>query len=93
MPQQVRYQNEQWRVTDRNLESIDPQSEYVIPLTEILKIRDTGSAKFYDWPLQMSEKSWVDIEAFIAAFMFALDGVPFELLTLNATFEQARRRG
>ena len=91
MLQPVRYQNEQWRVTDRSIESLDPQSEYVIPLSEILKIRDAGGA-LYDWPVQMSEKSWVDIEAFIAAFLFAVNDVPFDRIMLNSSIEQARRR-
>lgn len=89
----VAYENQQWRVTDTTLESIDPRSKYVIPLAEILGIRETGRERFYKWPLQVAEKSWVDIEAFIAAFRFAVQGTPVDQVILEETITKSRQRG
>lgn len=59
----------QWAVTDVGLQCANPY--YPISKSQLseLRERDTGVAM---WPLQMAEKSWVDIEDFIAAFEEAL---------------------
>ena len=69
----VLFENHQWRVTAYGVESIEPAPTYELSAERLLETRRGG---FYDWPVQMAEKKWVDPEAFIEAFTKAL--------TLNA---------
>ena len=64
----------QWRVTSWGLESISPRtnSNYWIEAEWLDRITTRSEDPLYDWPLHMAEKSWVDIEDFIAAFRQAL---------------------
>lgn len=83
------FENSQWRVTPTTLESTDPR---VIPLGELLKLRGTDAEALYDWPLQTAEKSWVDVEAFIEAFTFAVDrnSVPADPARMARSVAEAR---
>jgi hypothetical protein len=67
------FQNHQWAVTEDGLESIKPLTPYLIEANRLLDRRGVGEGKFYDWPIQLAKKSWVDIEAFIEAFSRALE--------------------
>jgi hypothetical protein len=64
------FKNAQWRVTSGGLEAVD--GEYSIPASSLTETRD-GIAGLYEWPEHMAWKNWVDIEAFIEAFVHALE--------------------
>jgi hypothetical protein len=91
------YQNHQWAVTEDGIESIKPGTTYPIEAHRLLERHGVGGDKFYDWPVHMAQKTWVDIEAFIDAFSRALrlhagkykgDADPD---TLRASISEARR--
>jgi hypothetical protein len=44
------------------VESIEPAPTYELWAERLLETRRGG---FYDWPVQMAEKKWVDTEAFM----------------------------
>jgi hypothetical protein len=75
------FKNVQWAVTAHGLEAIggwiDRPSwpggpSYFIAANRLTEKRP-GTERLYDWPLHMAEKTWVDIDAFIAAFTKALE--------------------
>lgn len=96
----VLYQNHQWAVHDWGLQSVKPGApfEYNIDASRLLERRGAGDGKLYDWPLQLAEKTWIDIELFIEAYSNALKlladkytGTPDSNL-LQETFAAARKR-
>jgi hypothetical protein len=60
----VLFENHQWRVTAYGVESIEPAPTYELSAERFL---ETNMTEFYDWPVHMAEKNWIDIEAFIHA--------------------------
>ena len=86
--------NEQWVVVDDGIRC--QQQEYVIPKSQLVELREAAGAGIAMWPLQMAEKSWVNIDAFIAAFDHALevhkpDGA--EKVDRMASYSKARQIG
>src|SRR5689334_6426620 len=69
------FKNGQWAVTDWGLEGAIPGgvAEYLIPASRLLVANGIGEGKYYDWPLQLAAKTWIDIEAFNEAFRAALE--------------------
>jgi hypothetical protein len=75
------FSNEQWNVSDYGIEAI-PGSQtaamqgltppYEISAKRLLETTDRDRV-YYDWPVHMAEKTWVDVEAFLEAFANALD--------------------
>ena len=63
------WQNADWLVTAAGLSS--RRQNYEIPIVQLDEMRDVV-ARIAMWPLQMAEKSWVDIETFTEAFQQAL---------------------
>jgi hypothetical protein len=47
--------------------------EYNIPAGTLLETRSAAGGKFYDWPIHMFGKTWLDKAAFIEAFEKALE--------------------
>ena len=45
---------------------------YPIEAHRLLEITKREAHEYYDWPVHMAEKSWVDIDVFIEAFLVAL---------------------
>ena len=70
----VLFKNAQWAVTDWGLEAVRPGApcEYLISAHRLLERSGIGNGEFYDWPLHLAEKTWVDIDAFNEAFVEAL---------------------
>jgi hypothetical protein len=68
----VLFENHQWQVTDYGVESIKPAPTYNFSADRLLETQGAGAGQFYDWPVHMAEKTWVDIEAFIEAFTQAV---------------------
>jgi hypothetical protein len=67
------FQNNQWSVTDYGVESVKPAPEYHFEAGRLLETGSAGREVMYDWPVQMADKTWVDIEAFIEAFTRAIE--------------------
>lgn len=68
----VLWSNTQWAVTKSGLESLAPESEYVIPrdrLGEVLY----GTGNVGMWPVQIIQKSWADFDQFWSAYVKALE--------------------
>lgn len=65
--------NSQWEVTEWGLEAIPAKDRttpvYPIPAGRLGELREPG---FYEWPLQVAKKSWVNVPLFMAAFEAAL---------------------
>jgi hypothetical protein len=98
------FQNHQWTVTELGLEGVISRgvSEYFIPASRLLVANGIGGGKYYDWPLQLAAKTWIDIGAFNEAFRVALEyhkgkyrgEVDQAMLAASLCYavEQARRR-
>jgi hypothetical protein len=67
------FENHQWSVTDYGVESVKPAPEYHFEANRLLETGSAGREEMYDWPIHMADKTWVDIEAFIEAFIRAID--------------------
>ena len=69
------FKNDQWAVTEEGLQSIKPGApyEYYISADRLLEKGGAGRGEVYDWPLQLAEKTWVDLEAFIQAYRKAIE--------------------
>lgn len=86
----------QWKVTEDGLESIGQQSENFIEMERISQRTIRDGIEYYDWPLHMAIKSWVDIEDFIIAFERALEawedkeGEPINQEMLEKSYIKAR---
>jgi len=83
--------NRQWAVTETGITCLTQQ--YEITKGQLAELRDAerGIAM---WPLQMAEKSWVDIDEFGAAYEGALVfHKPFgaDRINVSASLEQARQ--
>jgi len=93
------FEYDQWAVSDFGLQSLTPNAPYVykVPASELLRLVRLGDHHLYFWIIQVSNKWWVDIESFIAAFSKALhvhegryDGTPDQDV-LQASFARARQ--
>jgi hypothetical protein len=67
--QGVIWQNDDWQITSTGLSS--RKQNYEIRIVQLDELRDVA-ARIAMWPLQMAEKSWVDIGTFTEAFQQAL---------------------
>jgi hypothetical protein len=95
------FENCQWAVTHWGLESVKPGAPYAynIAAERLLETGAAGGGKFYDWPIQMAEKTWINMGAFSEAFRRALEvhmgkykGEVDQAL-LEESFKEAQRRG
>jgi hypothetical protein len=86
----VAFKNNQWSVTRFGVEAVKPAPFYIIEASSLLDIRDDG---FYMWPLQLADKTWVDLNAFIEAFDKALSihHLIENPVLLRASCDKARR--
>jgi hypothetical protein len=69
------FRNHQWVVTDWGLEGLYPSEDdpYLIPADGLLERGGIGRGILYDWPLHIAQKTWADIDAFIEAYLQALE--------------------
>lgn len=63
----VYYRNKQWAVTGYGIECLTQRYEI-----DARALGDSWNKKLPDWPSHMREKSWVQMEAFLPAFIIAL---------------------
>lgn len=89
--------NGQWAVIDYGMTTVRPGApyEYNIDAPRLLTRSNGYPGGIYDWPYHMAEKTWIDIEAFIAAYQKAIDHhhpgeADAELL--EQTYAMARKR-
>lgn len=66
------FKNSQWVVTDWGLETCPPEAKYEIKASRLLETTTRSGATFYDWPIHLAEKEWVNLAAFAEAFTHAL---------------------
>jgi hypothetical protein len=69
----VLYENHQWKVTKYGIESLSPDCHYEVEAERLAEVTERDGATLYDWLLHMTEKTWVDSEACIAAFEKAME--------------------
>lgn len=69
------FRNDQWVVNDDGLQSVTPGApyEYYIAAERLLEKAGAGQGKFYDWPVHVCGKTWVDKPAFIEAYRKAVE--------------------
>ena len=100
------FKNWQWAVTDYGVESVhgatSPTIDGITPpyhfdATRLVEMTERPNGTFYDWPVHMAEKTWVDIDAFNEAFEKALElrqgrySPVLDPEMLRASFVEARR--
>lgn len=68
----VIFENGQWLVTSEELKPRSPSESYPIDTERLDETTKRGDEKFYDWPLHMAEKTWVDVHQFNEAFEVAI---------------------
>jgi hypothetical protein len=91
------FKNAQWDVTDYGLEVVKPLAPYEISADRLTETTERSGNTFYDWPVHMAEKTWVDIGAFNEAFEEALEehkgrySPRVDSTMLDASFIEARR--
>ena len=86
--------NSQWKLTTYGIECIAPVL-YEIPKSRLLETTERNGQTYYDWPIHMAGKEWVEPAAFNAAFraavaQFAPKG--FDAAMLERSFEYAKSR-
>src|SRR4051794_21428864 len=91
------FQNAQWAVTDWGMEAAHPEPPYEFEAERFTETTVREAITYYDWPVHLAEKDWVDIESFIEAFSRALDlnsdkyNSKVDPDMLNRSFVEARR--
>jgi hypothetical protein len=94
------FANLQWAVTDWGLQSIRPGApyNYNIAANRLLERAGSGGGRFYDWPVHVIMKNWVDFESFMDAYLNAIEThkgkYPGEVdrKLMDETVEEARKR-
>lgn len=67
------YANNQWRVTEHGLETLEGERrEYFITPANLVAIRNDGDGPVYEFLVDMGVKSWIDPDAFEASYGEAL---------------------
>ena len=67
------FKNSQWAVTKYGLEVLKPEPPYEIKASRLTETTTRNDGTFYDWPVHVAEKEWVDLGAFAEAFRQALE--------------------
>lgn len=82
-----------WKVTSVGLEHSAP--DYVIEGCRLGETRLVNKRVLAAWPLQVAEKSWCNVDDFIAQFEIAIEKfkpIGWETIDLNETFRVARQK-
>lgn len=93
----VLYENNQWQVTNSWVETKRPEAPYHFAVTRLAETTERSGRIYYDWPLHLAEKEWVDLEAFIEAFSQAMKlcagkySPPLDQEMLEASIQYARK--
>ena len=89
-----RFKNGQWAVTAYGLGTVKPEAPYGIDKKRLMEKTVRGGETYYDWPVHLAEKNWVDLNAFNEAYREALEhhvprSVDYEML--EASIDESRR--
>ncbi len=100
------FKNWQWAVTDYGLEAIGGATSptirgetptYEFSTKRLAETTERRDETFYDWPVHMAEKTWVDVEAFNKAFEQAIEfhkgrySPAVDRKIIEASFKEAKR--
>ncbi len=86
----------QWKLTEFGFESVGQQSENFVEMERVSQLTERDGVNYYEWPLHMAIKSWVDIEDFIIVFERALEayeekkGAQINQAILSNSFKKTR---
>lgn len=91
------FENAQWKVLDDGVEAKTGFPGYDFAINRVFEITSRGAKTFYDWPIHMAEKIWVDLPLFIEAFEKAVryyastSGETVNEDMLKASYDEAYR--
>jgi hypothetical protein len=91
------FENEQWVVEDDVMGPVATMDPYDIDLERVFETTERGHRTFYDWPVHMAEKKWVNARLFNQAFDHAIrhyaqvSGEPIDEPMLAESYREARR--
>ena len=91
-------QNHQWAVDSDGVTTVGDNVKYEFSAHQLSETRKGIKCVYYKWPLQLAEKTWIDIEAFIEMFERALTihagkyKPPFDRAMFERTVALARER-
>lgn len=66
------FKNAQWVATDWGMETVESAAHYEIEAERLTETTTRMDKVFYDWPVHMQEKTWINFGAFEEAFRKAL---------------------
>jgi hypothetical protein len=84
------------QIDEHGIRTIGGAPEYLIEAEALLMTTIRYAETYYDWPLYMADKSWIDFEAFCEAFERAVIVLADRLQSfvdrrmLNTSFEKGR---
>lgn len=85
------FRNAQWVVTDEGIEA-PAEGGYWIDIDRMSQETERQGNTYYDWPVHLAEKEWVDRPLFFEAFVHALclacrrTGEPIDEAMLGRTY-------
>lgn len=81
----------QWRVDDDG-DLIAMRPYYLIAKDRLTEPTTRNGVKYYDFPIHLAEKEWVDLVEFERAWLWAvyLSGLKFDIEMARASFRWAR---
>jgi hypothetical protein len=87
----VKFKNPQWKVTGTSIQTL--KGNYVIPFNRLLETTERNEKLFYDWPVHLAEKVWVNLRLFREAFEKALELSKSKIDSdlLNNSFNKAQQ--
>lgn len=91
------FENAQWKVLDDGVESKDGFPPYDFAIDRVFETTTRGTKMFYDWPVHMAEKTWVDLPLFNEAFeqavrFYASESTePVDEAMLRASYDESYR--
>lgn len=60
----------QWKITSYGVEC--HEQDYSIPWKRLLETTERDKTLYYDWPVHLAEKTWVDVPDFCAVYLTAI---------------------
>ena len=91
------FKNAQWIVEADGMGPVETLPPYDIAIERVFELTDRSGQTFYDWPVHMAEKTWVDAGLFNEAFDRAIrhyskvSGEPIDEARLKASYEMSHR--
>lgn len=92
----VLYRNAQWVVSQDGINPDESLPPYDIAIDRVFETTTRGVEHYYDWPVHMASKTWVDVDLFNAAFdrgirhYSRVSGEPIDEDMLQASYIEAK---